>query len=88
MAWLSAGAAPPPSGSDCGWADATPWGVAVNAGLACVTVGAAIVMLRLATRRQETAAAAEGAAPPPALQALQAPMLVGDEAADAQQASP
>lgn len=88
MAWLSASAAAPPTGSDCGWADATPWGVAVNAGLACVTVGAAIVMLRLATRRQETAAAAEGAAPPPALQALQAPMLVGDEAADAQQASP
>jgi hypothetical protein len=45
-------------------------------------------MLRLATRRQAAATATEGAAPPPALMALQVPMLVGDEAADAQQASP
>ena len=84
MAWL--GSAPPPGGgADCGWRDATPWGVAVNAFLACVTVAAALVMLRLSTRRH-AAAEAPAAEPtsPPALTALRAPMLVGDEAADAQ----
>ena len=84
VAWLSG--APPAPGGDCGWADAAPWGVAVNAGLACVTVAAAAVMLRLATRRQGAGAAA-GEAPvaAPALEELHAPLLGADEAADALQ---
>jgi hypothetical protein len=87
VAWLHD--APSASGGgDCGWSDSTAWGVAVNAVLACVTVAAAAVMLRLATRRAPADAAREAA---PALAELHAPLLdrhSEDEAeAEAQQAA-
>ena len=81
VAWLHD--APSASGGiDCGWSDSTAWGVAVNAVLACVTVAAAAVMLRLAVRRAPADAAREA---PPALAELNAPLLDRHSADEAEE---